>query len=67
MDILLKGAVWMLFAALVLAWVGTFSKLIVVRPVQALIKDHEALFSRFSAWPSMQFGARCRTRHAGWS
>jgi hypothetical protein len=43
MDILLKGAVWMLFAALVLAWVGTFSKLIVVRPIQAMIKDYEAL------------------------
>jgi hypothetical protein len=43
MDILLKGAVYMLFAALVLAWVGTFTKLIVIRPVQAMIKDYEAL------------------------
>lgn len=43
MDILLKGAVCMLFAALVLAWVGIFTKLIVIRPVQAMIKDYEAL------------------------
>ena len=43
MDILIKGAVCMLFAALVLAWVGTFARLVVIRPVQAMIKDYEAL------------------------
>jgi hypothetical protein len=29
----------MLFSALALAWIATFAKLIVVRPIQALIKD----------------------------
>lgn len=43
MNILLKGGVGMLFVALVLAWVATFTRLIVVPPVQALIKDYEAL------------------------
>jgi hypothetical protein len=43
MNILIKGAVGMLFAALVLAWVATFAKLIAVRPIQARIKDYGAL------------------------
>ena len=43
MNILLIGAVGMLFCALVLAWVATFAKLIVVRPVQGLIKDYGSL------------------------
>lgn len=43
MNVLLIGAVGMLFSALVLAWVATFAKLIVVRPVQALIKDYSSL------------------------
>jgi hypothetical protein len=43
MNVLLIGAVGMLFTALVLAWVATFAKLIVVRPVQALIKDYGSL------------------------
>jgi hypothetical protein len=40
MNVLLIGAVGMLFSALVLAWVATFAKLIVVQPVQALVKDY---------------------------
>jgi hypothetical protein len=43
MNILIKGAVGMLFAALVLAWIATFAKLMVVRPIQARIKDYGAL------------------------
>lgn len=43
MNILIKGAVGMLFAALVLAWIATFAKFIVVRPIQARIKDYGAL------------------------
>ena len=43
MDVLLTGAVGMLFSALVLAWIATFAKLIVVRPIQALIKDYGSL------------------------
>lgn len=43
MTILLKGAVGMLFAALVLAWIATFCRLIAVASIQALIKDYEAL------------------------
>lgn len=43
MHVLLSGAVGMLFSALVLAWMATFAKLIVVRPIQALIKDYGSL------------------------
>jgi ABC-type arginine transport system permease subunit len=43
MNILLVGAAWMLIVSLVLAWVATFAKLIVWRPVAALIKDYGAL------------------------
>ena len=43
MNILLAGAAGMLLAALILAWVATFAKLIVVRPVAALIKDYGSL------------------------
>lgn len=42
MNILIKGAVGMLFAALVLAWIATFAKFIVVRPIQARIKGYGA-------------------------
>jgi hypothetical protein len=41
MDILLKGAVAMLWASLALAWVAAFSRLIILRPVQIRIKDPE--------------------------
>jgi hypothetical protein len=43
MNILLNGAVGMLFAALVLAWIATFAKLMVVPAIQARIKDYGAL------------------------
>jgi hypothetical protein len=43
MDILLKGAVAMLWTSLALAWIAAFSRLIVVRPVQARIKDSGAM------------------------
>jgi hypothetical protein len=43
MDVLLKGAVAMLWTSLALAWVATFSRLIIVRPVQARIKDSGAM------------------------
>ena len=43
MNILLAGAAYMLIAALVLAWVATFAKLIIWRPVAGLIKDYGAL------------------------
>ena len=43
MHVLLSGAVGMLFSALVLAWIATLAKLIVVRPIQALIKDYGSL------------------------
>jgi hypothetical protein len=42
-NILLVGAVAMLFAALALAWVATFAKLIPVPPIQRRIKDYDAL------------------------
>jgi hypothetical protein len=45
MNVLLIGAVGRLFSALVLAWVATFAKLIVVQPVQALVKDYGSLIS----------------------
>lgn len=43
MNVLLKGAVAMLWTSLALAWVATFSRLIIVRPVQARIKDSGAM------------------------
>lgn len=43
MNILLAGAASMMIAALILAWVATFSKLMVVQSVAALIKDYGAL------------------------
>jgi hypothetical protein len=45
MNILLDGAVAMLFAALVLAWVATFAKLVPLPPVQRCVKDYGALIS----------------------
>jgi len=43
MSILLAGAALMLIAALILAWVATFTRLMVVPPVAAMIKDYGAL------------------------
>lgn len=43
MEILLQGAACMLFVALALAWLATFSRLIPVGPVQRLVKDYGAL------------------------
>jgi len=44
MDILLKGAVGMLGAALVLAWLGTFSRWFVIKGVEGgIIKSYEVL------------------------
>jgi hypothetical protein len=43
MDVLLRGAVGMLFASLALAWVATFARLVVLRPVQLRIKDSGAI------------------------
>lgn len=43
MNILLAGGASMLITSLVLAWIATFAKLIVWRPVAALIKDYGAL------------------------
>jgi hypothetical protein len=43
MQIILRAAVAMLFVSLLLAWVATFSKLIVLQPVKVLIKDHASL------------------------
>jgi len=43
MNVLLVGAVVMLFAALALAWVATFAKLIAVPSIQRRIKDYGAL------------------------
>jgi hypothetical protein len=43
MRVLLNGAVAMLFASLTLAWVATFSRLMILRPVQMWIKDSEAI------------------------
>jgi len=43
MTILLAGAAYMLIVSLVLAWVATFARLVVWRPVAALIKDYGAL------------------------
>jgi ABC-type arginine transport system permease subunit len=43
MNILLAGAACMLIVSLVLAWVATFAKLLVWRPVAVLIKDYGAL------------------------
>ena len=43
MDVLLKGAVGMLFASLALAWVATFARLVVLGPVRGLIKDSGAI------------------------
>src|SRR5579862_2946750 len=45
MNILIEGAVAMLFAALVLAWVATFVKLVPLQPVQTLVTDYGALIS----------------------
>jgi hypothetical protein len=43
MKFVLSGAICMLFASLVLAWVATFSKLIIVQPIKEVIKDHASL------------------------
>ncbi|HXC30133.1 MAG TPA: hypothetical protein VNV38_19425 [Stellaceae bacterium] len=45
MNILLEGAVAMLFAALVLAWIATFAKLVPLRAVETKVKDYGALIS----------------------
>ena len=43
MTVLLAGAAGMMLAALALAWMATFSKLIVVRPVAAMVRDYGSL------------------------
>jgi hypothetical protein len=43
MHILRNGAVFMLFASLLLAWIATFSNLIVIDRVRAIVRDHGSL------------------------
>jgi hypothetical protein len=43
MKILVVGAVAMLAAALVLAWIATFAKLIAIPTVKGLVKDYNSL------------------------
>lgn len=43
MEVLLVGAVGMLFSALVLAWIAALTRLMVVKSVATLIKDYGSL------------------------
>ncbi len=42
-NVLLYGASCMILVALVLAWIATFSKLIVVGPIRDAVKDYHSL------------------------